>query len=310
MDKIHDLIIIGSGPAGLTAAIYTARAGLEPLLFGGLEFGGQLMGTTVIENFPGFPDGIEGPVLMQNMMQQAQKFGTKIEFNDVEKVDFSGEIKKVFANGKEYKAKAIIVATGAKSRRLNIESERKYWGKGVSVCATCDGAFYKDKIVAMVGGGDCAIEEAQFLTRFAKKVYLLNRSDQLRASKIMQENIKKNPKVEILWNTQIKEILGDGTVVTGLKIINNKENSESEIKLDGIFLAIGHIPSTDLFKDKLELDPEGYIVVKDKSKTSVDGVFVAGDVKDKSYRQAITAAGMGCMAALDVEKFLQENSKS
>lgn len=306
MDKIHELIIIGSGPAGLTAAIYTARAGLKPIVFGGLEFGGQLMGTTVIENFPGFPEGIEGPVLMQNMMQQAQKFGTTIEFNDVEKVDFSGKIKKVFANGKEYQAKAIIVATGAKSRRLNIESERKYWGKGVSVCATCDGAFYKEKVVAMVGGGDSAIEEAQFLTRFAKKVFLINRSEKLRASKIMQDKIKANPKVEILWNTEIKEILGDGTVVNGLRLLNNKENKDQDIKLDGVFLAIGHIPSTELFKGVLELDSEGYIVVKEKSKTSIEGVFVAGDVKDRSYRQAITAAGMGCMAALDVEKFLQE----
>jgi len=306
MDKIHELIIIGSGPAGLTAAIYTARAGLKPIVFGGLEFGGQLMGTTVIENFPGFPEGIEGPVLMQNMMQQAQKFGTTIEFNDVEKVDFSGKIKKVIANGKEYQAKAIIVATGAKSRRLNIESERKYWGKGVSVCATCDGAFYKEKVVAMVGGGDSAIEEAQFLTRFAKKVFLINRSEKLRASKIMQDKIKANPKVEILWNTEIKEILGDGTVVNGLRLLNNKENKDQDIKLDGVFLAIGHIPSTELFKGVLELDSEGYIVVKEKSKTSIEGVFVAGDVKDRSYRQAITAAGMGCMAALDVEKFLQE----
>ena len=306
MDKIHELIIIGSGPAGLTAAIYTARAGLKPIVFGGLEFGGQLMGTTIIENFPGFPEGIEGPVLMQNMMQQAQKFGTTIEFNDVEKVDFSGKIKKVFANGKEYQAKAIIVATGAKSRRLNIESERKYWGKGVSVCATCDGAFYKEKVVAMVGGGDSAIEEAQFLTRFAKKVFLINRSEKLRASKIMQDKIKANPKVEILWNTEIKEILGDGTVVNGLRLLNNKENKDQDIKLDGVFLAIGHIPSTELFKGVLELDSEGYIVVKEKSKTSIEGVFVAGDVKDRSYRQAITAAGMGCMAALDVEKFLQE----
>ncbi len=306
MDKIHELIIIGSGPAGLTAAIYTARAGLKPIVFGGLEFGGQLMGTTVIENFPGFPEGIEGPVLMQNMMQQAQKFGTTIEFNDVEKVDFSGKIKKVIANGKEYQAKAIIVATGAKSRRLNIESERKYWGKGVSVCATCDGAFYKEKVVAMVGGGDSAIEEAQFLTRFAKKVFLINRSDKLRASRIMQDKIKANPKVEILWNTEIKEILGDGTVVNGLRLLNNKENKDQDIKLDGVFLAIGHIPSTELFKGVLELDSEGYIVVKEKSKTSIEGVFVAGDVKDRSYRQAITAAGMGCMAALDVEKFLQE----
>lgn len=306
MDKIHELIIIGSGPAGLTAAIYTARAGLKPIVFGGLEFGGQLMGTTIIENFPGFPEGIEGPVLMQNMMQQAQKFGTTIEFNDVEKVDFSGKIKKVIANGKEYQAKAIIVATGAKSRRLNIESERKYWGKGVSVCATCDGAFYKEKVVAMVGGGDSAIEEAQFLTRFAKKVFLINRSEKLRASKIMQDKIKANPKVEILWNTEIKEILGDGTVVNGLRLLNNKENKDQDIKLDGVFLAIGHIPSTELFKGVLELDSEGYIVVKEKSKTSIEGVFVAGDVKDRSYRQAITAAGMGCMAALDVEKFLQE----
>jgi thioredoxin reductase (NADPH) len=301
---MNDLIIIGSGPAGLTAAIYAARANLKPLVFAGLEFGGQLMGTTLVENFPGFIDGIDGPVLMQNMIQQAEKFGAKIEYSNVDSVDLASPIKKVIAGGKEYQARAVIIATGASARKLGIESEVKYWGRGVSSCATCDGAFYKDKTVAVIGGGDSAIEEANFLTRFANKVYLVVRRSELRASQIMQEKIKSNPKVEIIWNSEVKEVLGDGKLVNGLKLFNNSENKESETKVDGIFLAIGHIPNTSIFKGILELDEEGYLIVKDNTKTKYEGVFVAGDVKDRSYRQAITAAGMGCMAALDAERYL------
>lgn len=301
---MNDLIIIGSGPAGLTAAIYAARANLKPIVFAGLEFGGQLMGTTLVENFPGFVDGIDGPVLMQNMMKQAEKYGAKIEYINVESVEFNTPIKKVVAAGKEYQARAVIIATGASARKLGIESEAKYWGRGVSTCATCDGAFYKEKVVAVVGGGDSAIEEATFITRFASKVYLIVRRNELRASQIMQDKIKANPKVEIIWNSEVKEVLGDGKLVNALKLFNNSENKESELKVDGMFLAIGHIPNTKIFQGILDLDEEGYLIVKDNTKTKYEGVFVAGDVKDRSYRQAITAAGMGCMAALDAERFL------
>lgn len=301
---MNDLIIIGSGPAGLTAAIYAARANLKPIVFAGLEFGGQLMGTTLVENFPGFVDGIDGPVLMQNMMKQAEKYGAKIEYINVESVEFNTPIKKVVAAGKEYQARAVIIATGASARKLGIESEAKYWGRGVSTCATCDGAFYKEKVVAVVGGGDSAIEEATFITRFASKVYLIVRRNELRASQIMQDKIKANPKVEIIWNSEVKEVLGDGKLVNALKLFNNSENKESELKVDGLFLAIGHIPNTKIFQGILDLDEEGYLIVKDNTKTKYEGVFVAGDVKDRSYRQAITAAGMGCMAALDAERFL------
>lgn len=301
---MNDLIIIGSGPAGLTAAIYAARANLKPIVFAGLEFGGQLMGTTLVENFPGFIDGIDGPVLMQNMMKQAEKYGAKIEYTNVESVEFNTPIKKIVAGGKEYQARAVIIATGASARKLGIESEAKYWGRGVSTCATCDGAFYKEKVVAVVGGGDSAIEEATFITRFASKVYLIVRRNELRASQIMQDKIKANPKVEIIWNSEIKEVLGDGKLVNALKLFNSSENKESELKVDGMFLAIGHIPNTKIFQGILDLDEEGYLMVKDNTKTKYEGVFVAGDVKDRSYRQAITAAGMGCMAALDAERFL------
>lgn len=301
---MNDLIIIGSGPAGLTAAIYAARANLKPIVFAGLEFGGQLMGTTLVENFPGFIDGIDGPVLMQNMMKQAEKYGAKIEYTNVESVEFNTPIKKIVAGGKEYQARAVIIATGASARKLGIESEAKYWGRGVSTCATCDGAFYKEKVVAVVGGGDSAIEEATFITRFASKVYLIVRRNELRASQIMQDKIKANPKVEIIWNSEVKEVLGDGKLVNALKLFNSSENKESELKVDGLFLAIGHIPNTKIFQGILDLDEEGYLIVKDNTKTKYEGVFVAGDVKDRSYRQAITAAGMGCMAALDAERFL------
>lgn len=305
---MHNVIIIGSGPAGLTAAIYLARAGLKPLLFAGMEPGGQLMTTTLVENFPGFPKGIQGPELMQNMIAQAQGFGTDVQYKIVEKVDFSSEVKKVFVEGKTYEAQAVLITTGAKSRTLGIPSEKKYWGKGVSTCATCDGAFYRDKIIAVIGGGDTALEEATFLTRFATKVYVIHRRDSFRASKAMQDRLLANKKIEVIWNKEVEEILGDGTVVTGLKLKDTAGGKPSELKLDGMFLAIGHMPNTGIFKDQVELDEQGYIVTKENTLTSVAGVFTAGDVKDHRYRQAITSAGMGCMAALDIEKYLSEKN--
>lgn len=303
---MNEVIIIGSGPAGLTAAIYTARAGLQPIVFAGLEFGGQLMTTTLVENFPGYPEGVQGPDLMANMMKQAEKLGAKIIYQVVEKVDFSSPVKKVWSNGVMYQCKAVIVATGAQGRKLGLASEQKYWGKGVSSCATCDGAFYRGKDIAVVGGGDTAIEEATFLTRFASKVYIIHRRDQLRASKAMQDKAFNNPKIEILWNKEVKEILGDGNVVTGVKLFDNKANSEADTAISGFFLGIGHIPNTKIFENVLGLDEEGFIKVNNDTKTNLDGVFVAGDVKDHKYRQAITASGMGCMAALDCEKWLAD----
>ncbi len=304
MSDIREVIIIGSGPAGLTAAIYNARADLKPLVFTGLKWGGQLMDTTEVENFPGFPEGIIGPELMQNMVNQAKRFGAELTYKDVTKVDFSGDIKTVWAGDEEYQSKVVIVATGSTPRKLNIDSESRLWGKGVSSCATCDGAFYKDKTVAVIGGGDSAMEEANFLTRFAKKVYLIHRRDEFRASQIMQDRVQNNDKIEILWNSEVKEVLGEENV-TGLKIFNNKENAENEVAVDGVFLAIGHIPTTKFLEKAVELDEQGFILVKENTQTSVEGVFVAGDVKDHRYQQAVTAAGMGCMAALDVEKYLE-----
>ncbi|MCA9382110.1 thioredoxin-disulfide reductase [Candidatus Dojkabacteria bacterium] len=298
------LVIIGSGPAGLTAAIYAARASLNPLVLGGLEFGGQLMGTSTVENFPGFIDGILGPELMQNMISQAERFGAKMEFRNVDRVDFSGETKRLWAGDDAINAEAVIIATGSSPRKLGIESEQKFWGKGVSSCATCDGAFYKEKIVAVIGGGDSAAEEATFLTKFAKKVYLIHRRDELRASKFMQEKVFNNEKIELVWDSEVIEVLGDLTV-SGIKVRNTKTNNESELELNGVFLAIGHVPNTKIFEGQIELDDKGYIVVTDETKTSVDGIFVAGDVKDYRYQQAITASGMGCMAAMDTEKWLE-----
>lgn len=307
MDK-SNLAIIGSGPAGLTAAIYAARAELKPTVFTGLEFGGQLMSTTLVENFPGFVDGVMGPDLMQNMLKQAEKHGAIILYKDVQSVDFKDpkNLKIKLESGEEMTFESVIVATGAKPRMLGLKSEEKYWGKGVSSCATCDGAFYKNKVIAVIGGGDSAIEEATFLTRFASKVYLVSRAGELKASKAMQERLFADKKIELIWNSEVKEILGDGEVVNGIKLFNNKTNKETTQELSGVFLAIGHLPNTAIFKNVLELDLEGYIVVNNNTHTSKVGVFVAGDVKDRSYQQAITAAGMGCMAALDAEKYLSE----
>lgn len=307
MDK-SNLAIIGSGPAGLTAAIYAARAELKPTVFTGLEFGGQLMSTTLVENFPGFVDGVMGPDLMQNMLKQAEKHGAIILYKDVQSVDFNDpkNLKIKLESGEEMTFESVIVATGAKPRMLGLKSEEKYWGKGVSSCATCDGAFYKNKVIAVIGGGDSAVEEATFLTRFASKVYLVSRAGELKASKAMQERLFADKKIELIWNSEVKEILGDGEVVNGIKLFNNKTNKETTQELSGVFLAIGHLPNTAIFKNVLELDLEGYIVVNNNTHTSKVGVFVAGDVKDRSYQQAITAAGMGCMAALDAEKYLSE----
>ena len=306
MNTIYDLIIIGSGPAGLTAAIYAARGGLKTLVLAGFVPMGQLMTTTEVENFPGFINGVKGPILMNNMMEQAKRFGGEFIYDNVIKVDFLSEIKKVYdTSNNEYSAKSIIIATGASSRKLGIPSEEKFWARGVSTCATCDGAFFKERIVAVVGGGDSACEESNFLTKFASKVYLVVRKDVMRASKIMQDRVKNNPKIEILWNSEIKEIKGN-EFVESVVIFNNKKNLDMEIKLNGIFLAIGHVPNTEFLKGSLELDDAGYVVLNSRTKTSVSGVFVAGDVSDHIYRQAITAAGEGCKAVIDAQKYLEE----
>jgi len=309
MDTINKIAIIGSGPAGLTAAIYAARADLKPIVFAGLEFGGQLMTTTLVENFPGFVDGVMGPDLMMNMIKQAEKLGATILYKTVKSVDFSdsNNLKTVLDDGQEMSFKSIIVATGAKPRLLGLESEKKYWGKGVSSCATCDGAFYRGKEIAVIGGGDSAAEEATFLTRFATKVFLISRHDKLTASKAMQDKVFADKKIEIIWNHEVKEILGEDDLVSGVRIANTETKEENTVNLSGVFLALGHLPNTDIFKDALELDNRGFIVVSNNTQTSKKGVFVAGDVKDKDYQQAITAAGMGCMAALDAEKYLREN---
>lgn len=304
--EVRDTIIIGSGPAGLTAAIYTARAQLKPLMFAGIEFGGQLMNTTLVENFPGFPDGIMGPKLMSDMITQAKNQGTEIINKYVKRVDFSGEIKKVWTDDNEYHARSIVLAVGSSPRRLGVPGENELYGKGVSTCATCDGAFYKEKAVAIVGGGDTAMEEANFLTRFADKVYILHRRDQFRASKAMQERTFANEKIEVVWNTEVKEIIGEAGKVNKLKLYNNVENSFSDLEVDGLFLAIGHVPNTNFLEGQIKMDDAGYVIVEDMTKTSVEGVFVAGEISDYRYKQAITSAGAGCMAGMDAEKYLAE----
>jgi len=305
---MNELIIIGSGPAGLTAAIYASRGELKPLLFAGAKSGGQLMTTTKVENFPGFPEGVMGPKLMLDMIAQAKIFGTTVLNEDITRVDFTGKEKKVYVAEKEYSAKAVILATGASSRRLGIESENKFWGKGVSTCATCDGPFYREKTVAVIGGGDSAAEESTFLTKFAKKVYVLVRKDTLKASKIMAERMLNNPKIEVIYNIEVTEVIGD-TSVTALKIVDLVTNTERELSVDGMFLAIGHIPNTKFLEGQLELDDLNFVKVKEGTHTysSVEGIFVAGDVFDHRYRQAITAAGMGCMASIDAERWLNNS---
>ncbi|MFA5318246.1 MAG: thioredoxin-disulfide reductase [Patescibacteria group bacterium] len=303
-NKIHELIIIGAGPAGYTAAIYAARANLKPLIFAGPEPGGQLTTTTVVENWPGSPEGILGPQLMINMQKQAEKFGTEIKMESVTKVDFSGKTKKVWINETEYQARAIIIATGARSRTMGLPKEKELWGRGVHTCATCDGFFYKNKTVAVVGGGDSAMEESNFLSKFADKIYLIHRKDTFRASDIMQDRTKNNSKIEILYNTEIIEYMVEKKL-TGLKIKNNENNRENEIKIDGLFFAIGHMPNIEIFKGQLDIHETGYINARKNVYTNVDGVFAAGDVVDHIYRQAITSAGLGAMAAISAERWLE-----
>jgi thioredoxin reductase (NADPH) len=300
------VLIIGSGPAGYTAAIYAARAGLKPVLYTGGEPGGQLVTTNDVENFPGYPDGINGPEMMMQLQQQAERFETDVRFGVVTKVDFSGyPHKAIIDDNHEVSAEAVIISTGASAQYLGLDSEKKLNGKGVSACAICDGFFYKGMDVAVVGGGDSAAEEATYLANLCPKVYLIVRRDELRASTIMQQRVLNTPNIEVLWNTETQEVLGDDKVI-GAKLLNNKTNETSIIDIEGFFVAIGHKPNTGIFKDYLDMDKTGYLkVVPGSTKTNVEGVFVAGDAADKVYRQAITAAGTGCMGALDAEKFLQ-----
>lgn len=303
--EIEKVIIIGSGPAGLTSAVYTARALLKPLMIEGDQPGGQLTTTTEVENYPGFEHGITGPDLMAVMRKQAERFGTRFITDNVTKVDFSSRPFRVWIKEKEFRAHAVIVSTGASAKLLGIPSEKKLWGRGVSTCATCDGAFFKNVPVAVVGGGDTAMEEAIFLTRFATKVYVIHRRDTLRASKIMADRALENPKIEFIWNSEVTEVMGENGV-KALKLHNHVEKKDTELAVDGIFVAIGHKPNTDLFKGQIELEDTGYIHTrKGSSYTSVEGVFAAGDVQDHVYRQAITAAGTGCMAAIDAERWLE-----
>ena len=314
MADVRDVIIIGSGPAGLTAAVYTARANLSPLLIEGEpsstsdQPGGQLMLTTEVENFPGFPDGIMGPELMANMRAQAVRFGTEILTEKVTDVDFSQRPFRVWVRDDEYLANSVIVSTGAQSLMLGLEAERRLIGHGLSTCATCDGFFFRGHEIAVVGGGDSAIEEATFLTKFADKVTIIHRRDELRASKIMQDRAFANPKIEFLWNSQVTDVFGD-TSVTGVEVTNTLDGSVSTLPVTGLFVAIGHRPNTDLFVGKLDMDPAtGYLVTRhDSAYTDVEGVFACGDVQDDVYRQAITAAGSGCMAAIDAERWLEAN---
>jgi thioredoxin reductase (NADPH) len=314
MSDVRDVIIIGSGPAGLTAAIYTARANLAPLLIEGEpsstsdQPGGQLMLTTEVENFPGFRDGIMGPDLMANMRAQAERFGTEILTDKVTRVDFSERPFRVWVRDDEYLAHAVIVSTGAQSLMLGLEAEQRLIGHGLSTCATCDGFFFRGHEIAVVGGGDSAIEEATFLTKFADKVTIIHRRDELRASKIMQDRAFANPKIDFLWNSRVTEIHGD-TSVTGVEITNTLDGSVSTLPVTGLFVAIGHRPNTDLFTGQLAMDPDsGYLITRpDSSYTDVEGVFACGDVQDDVYRQAITAAGSGCMAAIDAERWLEAN---
>ncbi len=311
--EVHSkVLIIGSGPAGYTAAIYAARAMLNPILVSGMEPGGQLTTTTDVENYPGFSDVIQGPWLMEEMRKQAEAVGTIFKNDMIKEVDFKKyPLELLGESGDKYTAETVIIATGAQARWLNLDSETKFRGFGVSACATCDGFFYKNKEVVVVGGGNAAVEEALFLTKFASKVTLIHRRDSLRAEKLLQQKILSHSKIKIIWNNKIKEIVGTENPkgVTSVILENTKDQSISKIDTHGIFIAIGHDPATKIFSNQIEMDKEGYIITKaDSTKTNIKGVFAAGDVKDKTYRQAVTAAGMGCMAALEAEKFLSENN--
>ncbi len=300
----EQVVIVGSGPAGLTAAIYTARANLQPLVIAGYVPGGQLMITSDVENYPGFPEGIQGPELMEKMRQQALRFGARILDVDVESVDFSGRPFRVRAGGVEYRANAVIVASGASALWLGLENETRLRGRGVSACATCDGFFFRDRTVVVVGGGDTALEEALFLTRFATEVILVHRRSELRGSKIMRDRVLSHPKIRVLWDAVVTDVVG-GDTVTGVRLRNVVSGEEWVEPTDGLFVAIGYRPNTAVFADVLETDERGYLVVRDESGSNVDGVFVAGDVHDHRYRQAVTAAGDGCRAAIDAERWLE-----
>lgn len=312
-NNILQTIIIGSGPAGFTAAIYAARAEIHPVLISGMELGGQLTTTTEVENFPGYPEGITGPEMMLQLQKQAEKFGTKLIVDTVTEIVFGenpGGIHKVItSSGKEYQTRTVIISTGASAKYLGKDFEEKYKGGGVSACATCDGFFYRGKNVVVVGGGDTAVEEATYLAKICKRVYMVVRKDYLRASKIMQERLVQTPNITLMYNHEVVDLKGENNLVAGAVVINNKTNEQTVLEVDGIFIAIGHQPNTKVFQGKIEMDETGYIQVKPFStETNVPGVFAAGDVADKHYRQAITAAGSGCMAALDAEKYLILNN--
>lgn len=309
LKKRYKVVIMGSGPAGLTAALYTARANLEPLVFEGFEAGGQLTLTTDVENYPGFENGIMGPDLINTMRKQAERFGAKCLLTNIDSVDLSKRPFRIKAGDIEVEADSFIVASGASARMLGIPSEKDLIGHGVSTCATCDGFFFKDKEIIVVGGGDSAMEEATFLTKFASKVSVIHRRDSLRASKIMQDRAFKNERIKFIWNSVVEEVLGEkGKGVTGVKLKNIETERITEMKIDGVFIAIGHNPNTKIFNGLLETDENGYIITSEgTSETNIPGVFAAGDVQDTRYKQAITAAGSGCMAAIDAEKFLEDS---
>lgn len=306
--NIIDCLIIGSGPAGYTAAIYAARANLKPVLYTGLEQGGQLMQTTDVENFPGYSNGILGPEMMEDFRKQAERFGTDIRFGIITKTDLSGKIKKVWLDGgEELLAHTVIIATGASAKWLGLESEKRLNGNGVSACAVCDGFFFRNQTVALVGGGDTACEEALYLSKLCTHVHMIVRKDYFKASKIMQERVLKSKNITVHWNSETMEILGS-SVVEGIKIKNNVSNEITELQVSGFFVAIGHQPNTDIFKGQLDMDDQGYLITQaGSSKMNIAGVFAAGDVQDRNYRQAVTAAGTGCMAALDAERYLAEH---
>ena len=307
---IHDVIVIGSGPAGYTAAIYAARAQLKPLVFEGTQFGGALMTTTEVENYPGFREGITGPELMDEMREQALRFGADLRMEDVDAVALDGPVKSVTVDGETYQARAVILAMGAAARHLGVPGEEALIGMGVSTCATCDGFFFRDQDIAVVGGGDSAMEEATFLTRFARSVTLIHRRDEFRASKIMLERARVNEKIKFLTNTAVAAIEGDPKV-TGIRLRNTVTGEESKLAVTGVFVAIGHDPRSELVRGQVDVDPEGYVLVKGRTtSTSIDGVFAAGDLVDHTYRQAITAAGSGCAASIDAERWLAETASA
>jgi len=309
IEKIHDLVIVGSGPAGYTAGIYAARAQLEPILYeGSVTAGGALMNTTEVENFPGFPEGVMGPDLMDSLKAQCEKFGTKLVRDDIVEMKLDGDIKTLTdGSGNVLKARAVILATGSAYKEIGLENEKRLSGRGVSWCATCDGFFFRDHEIAVVGGGDSAMEEASFLTKFAKKVVIIHRRDSFRASKIMVDRVLANPKIEVVWNTEVIDVLGAENM-TGLKLRSTVDGKESERALTALFVAIGHLPRSELLAGQVELDAEGYVKVEGRStRTNLSGLFACGDLVDHTYRQAITAAGSGCQAALDAEKFLSHH---